>query len=146
MAEGDLIGGLERRARRLDGFAIQGRPVFARLITNEDLACKDEMDDEAAELRLELAALERQVDDCEDVEERRELRRQARELTAQYRDRDTLMLSLYIEDEAGERFPDEQLLTLPFRVAAKLSKKASEYAFGVEDEDARPTTATNGSG
>jgi hypothetical protein len=142
MAEGDL----ERRARRLDGFTIEGRPVFARLITNTDLERKDELDDEAAETRLELTALEHQVDECEDPEERRELRRQARELTARYRNQDTLMLSLYIEDEHGERFPDEQLLTLPFRVAAKLSKKASEYAFGVEDEEARPTTGRNESG
>jgi hypothetical protein len=142
MAEGSL----ERQTRRMDGFLIDGRQVFARNITNADLERKDEMDDDLAELRLQHADLESRIELAEDADERRELRKEARALMNDIRQRDTLLLSLYVEDENGERFPDEALLGLAFRVTSKLSRKASEYAFGVEDEETRPTTAGNASG
>lgn len=142
MAEGSL----ERSARRMAGFEIDGRSVFARNITNADLERKDEMDDELAELRMEYAALEKQIEECEDADRRRELRAEARRMMSTIRQRDTLLVSLYIADEDGERFPDDALLSTPFRVVSKLSVKATEYAFGVEDEEQRPTTARNASG
>lgn len=156
MAEGSL----ERSTRRMEGFQIDGRPVFARNITNADLERKDEMDDELSELRLEYRKLvggdvraddgeivhtPGEVDACEDADERKELRARARALMADIRTRDTLLLRLYVEDENGEPFSDEALKATPFRVLSKLSLKATEYAFGVEDEE-RPTTAGNASG
>jgi hypothetical protein len=157
MAEGSL----ERRGRLLESFTIADRPVYARNIVNDDLARKDEMDDELAELRLRHAKLvghdvidgdgdrvhvPGEVDDCDDPEKRRELRAEARRIAAQMRELDALMLGLYVEDENGELFPDEALKALPFRVRTKLSERASMYAYGVEDEEARPTTGRNGSG
>lgn len=156
MAEGSL----ERSTRRMAGFEIDGRAVFARNITNADLERKDEMDDELAELRLkyrklaggdvrsddgEVVHIPGEIDDCDDADQRAELRRNARELMAEIRTRDTLLLSLYVEDEQGEPFSDEALKAAPFRVLTKLSQKATEYAFGVEDEE-RPTTGRNASG
>jgi hypothetical protein len=138
--------GMERDSRRMDGFQIDGRPVFARNITNADLERKDEMDDELAELRMEYAELEKQIEECEDAERRRICRAEARQMMSQIRQRDTLLVSLYLEDEQGERFSDEALLSTPFRVVSKLSVKATEYAFGVEDDEQRPTTAGNASG
>lgn len=137
--------GMESDSRRMDGFMIDGRPVFARNITNADLERKDEMDDELAELRMEYAELEKQIEECEDTDRRRELRSEARQMMSTIRQRDTLLVSLYIEDEQGELFSDESLLNTPFRVVSKLSVKATEYAFGVEDEE-RPTTGRNASG
>jgi hypothetical protein len=152
---------MERDSRRMDGFQIDGRPVFARNITNADLERKDEMDDELAELRLQYRKLVGsdvrtddgeivhtlgEVDDCKDADERKELRARARALMADIRNRDTLLLRLYVEDENGEPFSDEALKATPFRVLTKLSQKATEYAFGVDDEEARPTTAGNASG
>lgn len=142
MAEGSL----ERSARRMAGFEIDGRPVFARNITNADLERKDEMDDDLAELRMEYADLEKQIEESEDTDQRRELRAEARRMMSTIRQRDTLLVSLYIEDEQGERFSEEALLGTPFRVVSKLSVKATEYAFGVEDEEQRPTTERNASG
>lgn len=141
MAEGDL----ERRARLMAGFKIDERAVYARNITNDDLRRKDELDDVIAELRIDLTEVERQIEECEDRDERRELRSKARDLAADIRDRDAALLGLYIEDEAGERFSDEVLAALPFRVLTPLSRKATEYAYAVE-EDARPTTATSDTG
>lgn len=142
MAEGSL----ERSTRRMDGFTIDGRPVFARNITNADLERKDEMDDDLAELRMEYASLEKQIEECEATDERRELRARARQMMSNIRQRDTLLTSLYIEDENGEAFTDAALLATPFRVVSKLAVKATEYAFGVEDEEQRPTTERNVSG
>jgi hypothetical protein len=157
MAEGTLA----RQTRRLDSFVIEGRPVFARNITNADLERKDEMDDEIAELRLRHEQLvgsdalddvgERvhtpgEIDNCEDPDKRRELRAEARHLAAEMRKRDALMLGLYVEDENGDAFSDEALKALPYRVRTKMAEKASMYAYGVEEEELRPTTATNGSG
>lgn len=143
MAAGDFG---ELRTRRMDGFQIDGRQVFARNITNADLERKDEMDDELAELRMEYAELGQRIEECEDTERRRALRSEARALMSRIRQSDTLLVSLYLEDEQGERFSDEALLSTPFRVISKLSVKATEYAFGVEDDEARPTTAGNASG
>lgn len=157
MAEGDL----QRATRRLAPHMIGGRPVFARTVTNKDLARKDEMDDEIAELRLRYAKLAGEdavgpggervhvpgdIDECEDVEQRKAMRAEARQLAAELRDRDSLLLSIYIEDENGEPFSDEALINTPFRDLNRLSQVAANYAFGVEDEDERPTTARNASG
>jgi hypothetical protein len=142
MAEGDL----ERRARKMDGFTIDERQVFARNITNADLARKDEADDEIAELQRQGAELDEKIEACEDREERLELRAQARQLAIELRDRDALLLRMYIEDERGEQFADEVLQATPFRVLRKLSVKATAYAFGVEDEENPPTTAGSASG
>lgn len=151
---------LERQARRMD-VAIEGRPVFARSITNADLERKDEMDDELAELRRRHAKLTGRdaraddggvvhvpgdVDECEDDERRLDLRREARELMKEIRRRDTLLVSLYIEDENGEPFSENALLSTPFRVVSKLSQRATEWAFGIEDEERRPTVERSASG
>lgn len=167
MAEGSL----ERSTRRMDGFQIDGRQVFARNITNADLERKDEMDDELAELGLrhaKLVGVDRrtiargagengedeiivehdpgEVDECDDPGRRAEIRYEARALAKEIRRLDTLLVALYLEDEQGERFSDEVLLNVPLRVIRKLSVPATMYAFGAEDDEARPTTAGNASG
>lgn len=163
MAEGDL----RRETRRLAPHMIDGRPVYARVVTNKDLARKDEMDDEIAELRLRYAKLAGEdavgpggervhvpgdIDECEDVEERKAMRAEARAIAAELRDRDSLLLDVYIVDENGESFPDEVLINTPFRDLNRLSQVAANYAYGVEDSDEgpkpdeRPTTARNASG
>ena len=162
MAEGDL----ERESRRMK-YTVDRRPVFAVAITNADLEKKDELDDELAELRIQHKALAGEdirdvahtdegdevvmrhipgeIDECVDAERRKEMRADARKLMAEIRRLETRSVSLLIADEAGERFPEEALMALPYRVALKLAQEAAEYAFGLEDEE-RPTTARSATG
>lgn len=154
-------GNLERQSRRLAPFTIDGRPVFARKITNDDLERKDEMDDEIAELQLlhaklvgrnvtdgdgDRAHLPGEVDDCEDPEERKRIRAEARAIAKKLRDLDALQLRLYVEDENGESFSEDVVKAIPIRDQTRLGHKATSYAFGVEDEDGRPTPARTASG
>lgn len=155
MADGDLA----RQARRMPE-QIDGRAVFARNITNKDLALKDEMDDEIAELQLlhaklvgrdirtdggEIVHAPGEVDECPDAERRREIRAEARKIAAKIRDHESLLMKLYIEDENGTPFAEEVLAATPVRLLNRLAEPATKYAFGVEDEK-RPTTASSGSG
>jgi hypothetical protein len=149
------------KANRKMNAQIGGREVYAREITNADLERKDEMEDELTEMRRAYGRLvgsdERSadgevvhtrglVDEEEDPDRRRELRSKARDLMKEIRRGDTLMLGIYVEDEDGEPFSDEALLSASFRVQALLSKKATSWAFGVDDEELRPTQAGSASG
>lgn len=140
---------LEERSRKLEG-QIGGRDVFARLLTNADLARKDEVDDAVAELHRQLERLvgredadgnvldEGDIDRCDDDDERARLRGEARELKGTLRQLDARSLGLYVHGPGGEAFPDAELEATPIRMLQRLTTQATKYMLGLDEEE-RPT-------
>jgi hypothetical protein len=162
MAQQSLKTKAALAARKLDG-QLDDRDVYAKRITNADLARKDEMDDEVEEFRREYARLvgldtrdpatgdvvhiDGEIDDEEDEHERLELRAKARGIADSMRRLDARMLGVYVEDENGEAFPDEVFEATPIQTLTALTRQATEWTYGrAEDDPARPTSGRSGSG
>jgi hypothetical protein len=132
MPPGALTKTLRKLPEKLDG-----RDVYATELVNDDLDTLDEMFDEYAELEREKADLDAQIRECEDTDERKELRAKARGLAHDMRQIDLRMLSLYIEDKDGNDFADDVLAKVPVRVQTKLTNSATDLIHG-RDEGPTP--------
>lgn len=135
-------GNLQRQTRKL-AEKIDGRDVYVKDLLNDDLAQIDEIGDDYDELGRAKKDLTAEIDDTDDVDERKELRARVRELTQQQRALDTKMLGLYVEDKDGEPFDDDILEKVPVRAQTALMKEASEKIYG-GDEGPTPETSANG--
>lgn len=162
MAQQTLKAKADLASRKLDG-QLDERDVYAKRITNADLARKDEMDDEVEELRRaytrlvgidtrnpetgEVVHIDGEIDDEEDVDARLELRAKARQIADDMRRLDARMLGVYVEDETGSPFPDEIFEGAPIQTLTSLTRQATEWTYGkAEDDPSRPTSGRSGSG
>jgi hypothetical protein len=136
-------GTLKNQTRKLEHKIADGE-VFVRDLVNADLDQIDEVTDEYNEVLRARHDLQVEIGDCDDAEERKQLRARARELTKQLRVLDTRMLGLYIEDKTGEPFADEVLADVPVRIQTALIKQSIEMVHGKDDEG--PTTETSATG
>lgn len=125
--------------RKLHG-KIDGREVLVIELVNDDLDKIDELIDEYSELERQRAELAQKINDCDDQDERLQLRAKARELTREMRVLDTRMLGLYVEDKDGNRFDDDVLAKAPVRVQTELIKQATSKVYG-DDEGPTPGTS-----
>lgn len=121
---------------------IDGRDVYVADIVNDDLEQLEELNDVNAELQRSKDDLERDIDECDNAEERKELRARAREVSREQRTVGVQMLGIYVEDKDGERFAEETLAATPVRVQTVLLTEATKKIYG----DAGPTPGMSVSG
>lgn len=144
-AEMSLQGMALRASLKLDG-QVDGRDAYVREIVNEDLDKIDELRDEWAELNQQRGEIGERIEEttgAENVETRRGLRGEVRDLSRQLRAFDTQMLGLYITDSEGEQFSEAALAAVPVRLQTALIKQATDKIYGVEEG---PTSGANGTG
>lgn len=138
-----MAAGVITKQNRKLAEKIDGHDVYAKDLVNDDLDEIDERMDDYLELQRSIAALEAEVKVCDDADERKDLRAQARALNREARQVDTAMLGLYVEDKTGEPFAVEELAKLPVRVQTALTKQATEKIYGDADEGPTPGTSAS---
>lgn len=138
-------GTIREQTRKLTG-QIAEQDVFAREMRNADLDEADEAQDEYDELVRQRTDLAAKIEACEDADERRDLRAQARELSRQIRTLDSRILGLYIEASGGTRFTQEELEAAPVRTQTTLMRQAAKFIFGDSEDPTDGRTAKAASG
>lgn len=119
---------------------IDGKDVYFRELTNDDLDGIDELGDQYDEVSRRITDLQAEIKEIDDADERADKRAAGRELARERRRIDTEMLDHYVESGDGERFGFEVLCAVPVRVQTALMTEAAGKIYG---ED--PTTGASAS-